>query len=84
MNPIKMANATRTLGYNHLEFDPLDILDIELSEHRSVMVSFWQPSQKELENLTNGGAVELQVVGTVHPVVSLHVADRQKLYGDPQ
>lgn len=43
------------------------------------MISIWKPSAEELAVLNAGGGVELIVLGTTHPVVSLGVAPAEEL-----
>ena len=52
----------------------LPVLDVTV-EGVSYMVSRWEPSPDDLKKLNAGGAVELWISGTVHPVVGLGVTD---------
>lgn len=38
-----------------------------------VMVSFWKPTEEEIEALKAGAMIALTVVGAVHPPVGMHI-----------
>lgn len=75
----RIEGATRTLGAPH-EWDEnavgkcygLPVLD-GTNEGLPVMVSAWEPSPFELEQLLAGETIKLWIYGTSHPVVSLTV-----------
>ncbi|WP_298699194.1 hypothetical protein [uncultured Brevundimonas sp.] len=80
MLPIRIAGATRNLGAP-ADWDPdtsgpclhLPIRD-EVVEGLPYMTSRWEPTPDELAALIAGRPVELRIIGTTHPVVSLIVA----------
>lgn len=78
MLPVKMTNATRTLGAptawddSETECLSLDIYDYE-TDNGNVMSSAWMLSEEEVAALRNNSIVYLHIHGVRHPVVSLTV-----------
>jgi hypothetical protein len=56
------ATPCSTLSITRLEVDGLD-----------AMVSFWRPTNEELQQLASGGLVSLWIFGAAHPVISVGV-----------
>lgn len=79
MNPVRLTDATRSLGKprdwkdEEGSCETLDIFDYDAGNGH-FMVSGWRPEPEELEVLNNGGFVFLHIRGTEHPVVALTVA----------
>lgn len=75
MDIIDIAGRTRVFGapkdWNADRDGPCGGLPIR--DEGSLMISEWRPSEIELEHLKLGAPIQLGVVGTVHPVVSLGV-----------
>jgi len=46
------------------------------------MISAWRPTREELARLNQGAAIELCIVGTTHPPVSLNVGELPPGFGD--
>lgn len=55
--------------------DMPECLDLECLVTGETSTSFWKPTEQELINLFEGGAVELTIWGGSHPPVSLSVTD---------
>ncbi len=78
MKPIRMTEATRSLGapgdWNDKagECQTLDIYDYE-GHNGNIMASAWMPDEEELHALRNGAILYLHIHGKAHPVVSLSV-----------
>jgi len=77
MTPVKLTDATRSLGApadwnDTTPCDTLDIYDNETPEG-NFMISAWQPDAAELLALNAGAFVFMHIRGTQHPVVSLTV-----------
>lgn len=62
MQPLRISNATRRLAESQDEFTALSILD-ERINGVNYMTSVWEPSPAELQELINGGAVRLSIIG---------------------
>ncbi len=76
MIPLRVAGHTRNLGAPagwDAEGRPCSHLPIrdEVIDGVAYMLSRWEPTPAELADMINGGALELRISGTVHPVVSL-------------
>lgn len=80
MLPIRISGATRNLGaprgWDAEASGPCSHLPIrdEVIAGQPYMTSRWEPTPDELAALNAGGAVELRILGTAHPVVSLVAA----------
>jgi len=78
MKPVKLTNATRTLGApgNWSEADgeceSLDIFDYQ-SENGNVMASAWMLEDEDIEQLKSGSMIWLHIYGQQHPVVALAI-----------
>lgn len=70
MQPLRISNATRTLAETQDEYHALAILDEDIDGYNH-MTSVWEPTPKELEDLANGGAVRLTILGKAHPPVMI-------------
>lgn len=46
-------------------------------EGSPVIISFWQPTPEEVQQLANGGLIALWVIGDTMPPVSLNVEDKK-------
>ncbi len=68
MRAIRALNATRVLAQSQDEYYTLAIRD-ETVDGRNHMVSAWEPTPQDIENIKNGGTVYLAILGTVHPPV---------------
>lgn len=83
MTPIKLEEATRTLGKPDswdennptIECDALSIIDTELTPGQNIMTSAWKPTTQEIEALRCGEMLILRVWGAFHPPVMLEVAN---------
>ncbi len=53
----------------------LPILDHRDESGVNYMISTWEPTEDELERLKAGASVQLWVVGTAHPPVSLTIGE---------
>lgn len=79
MNRTQHPSNTRVLGappgwdQSHMPCDALPVTDHEL-DGMPAMMSFWRPSEAELQALLAGGLVALTVLGATHPPVSVGVA----------
>lgn len=79
MLPIRIAGATRNLGapsgWNPETDGACSHLPIrdEVLDAMPFMTSRWEPTPDELADFIAGGPVELRILGTTHPVVSLVV-----------
>lgn len=84
MEPVKLINATRTIG-KPLDWDEeVDRECLALSVHDSawnnpeatsnIMTSAWKPDEDELAILNTGGHVFLGIYGVKHPVVQVYAA----------
>jgi hypothetical protein len=79
MIPIRIQAATRNLGappnWTETTDKPCGHLPIrdEVIDGVPYMTSRWEPTPDELADLIAGGPVELRILGTTHPVVSLVV-----------
>lgn len=79
MIPKRHPQTTRWLGAplgwepdEHGTCGHLAIVDVQHPAGHA-MISRWEPTPDELALLNAGGSVELQIVGAVHPPVSLIV-----------
>lgn len=72
MTPMGIKDATRILAEGQPEYARLAIRD-EKIEGVNFMVSQWKPTPKELDMLVCGGCIFLNIIGEVHPPVSLTV-----------
>lgn len=78
MQPLELTNKTRTLGAPsnwddaNGECSSLDIHDM-WTDNGNLMVSVWEFSEKEIEQIKNGANVSIGIYGTAHPVISLNV-----------
>lgn len=81
MIPITLSDETRAIGKPRDWDEKRDGLCSILSVHdrlergRNIMISGWKPDPIELEALNNGGTVMLGIMGKIHPVVQLYVAE---------
>ena len=80
MKPGTIAGATRVLGaprgWNPEKDGPcggLPILETLTAHGQKCMVSAWIPTPEELERLNAGAAIELCVMGIVHPPVGMSI-----------
>ena len=82
--PIRIMNATRTLGappgWDEERNGPCVGLPIRDEEWNGtpVMTSAWEPTAEEIQALQGGAKIELTVIGTGHPPVSLSVVHRSE------
>lgn len=82
MKAINLINASRTLATGQDEYSTLDIMDANV-DGANCMFSVWEPSKEEIEALSNGGKIQLGIMGGVHPPVFLMVQDENaKLVGE--
>ena len=80
MIPIRISGATRNLGAPP-GWEPdvsgpcshLPVRDEVINGYR-YMTSRWEPTPAEIADLAAGRPIELRIMGTAHPVVSLVVA----------
>lgn len=78
MTPVMHSTNNRIIGapadwdHSKVACPGLPVTDREMFGHR-VMVSFWKPTEEEIEALKAGAMVALSVVGTVHPPVGMHI-----------
>lgn len=70
MQPLRISNSTRILAETQDEYYALAIRDEEI-EGVNHMTSVWEPTPRELQDLQNGGAVRLTILGTGHPPVMI-------------
>ncbi len=70
----RIFGFTRVLAENQPEYLSMPIRD-EMGPHGAQMVSAWEPTEQELARLVNGAKIELKVLGTIHPAVSVEVGD---------
>lgn len=79
MLPIRISGATRNLGapanWEPETSGPCSHLPVrdDVIEGLPYMTSRWEPTPDELADLMAGGPLELRILGTAHPVVSLVV-----------
>lgn len=73
MNIVPLSNATRVMGKDQPEFQPLPICDTVLENGQPCMLSMWMPTSEELALLNAGYAVTLGILGVSHPPVLLFV-----------
>lgn len=75
MNSVPLQNATRRLGapqgWDHADNGICHTL--EICDRDGWMVSAWLPTPAELKRLNEGLPLFLEIQGSVHPVVGLHV-----------
>jgi hypothetical protein len=72
MLTLRISNATRVLAESQDEYHALAIRD-EVIEGQNHMISLWEPTPRELAELNRGGHVRLQIIGNMHPPVSVTV-----------
>ncbi|WP_420584926.1 hypothetical protein [Ruegeria sp.] len=70
MQALRISNATRILAEEQDEYHALAILDEEIGGVNH-MTSVWEPTPAELQQLIDGGAVRLTILGTAHPPIML-------------
>lgn len=70
MQPLRIINATRILAETQDEYYALAIRD-EVVDGVNQMTSVWEPTPAELNDLANGGAVRLTILGNGHPPVMI-------------
>ena len=70
MQPLRISNSTRILAETQDEYYALAIRDEEI-EGVNHMTSVWELTPRELQDLQNGGAVRLTILGTGHPPVMI-------------
>jgi hypothetical protein len=80
MHAGRIAGATRNLGapadWDEARDGPCGCLPIRDSMHSPgvpAMTSAWFPTLEEIEQLQRGAPIYLQVIGAVHPAVSVFV-----------
>ena len=69
MTPLKISGATARLAGGSEEVRPLFVRQVD-----DCLVSRWEPTQKELDTLFDGGSVEVWVQGNSHPPLYIGVA----------
>jgi len=69
MTPLKISGATARLTGSSEEVRPLFVREVD-----GCLVSRWEPTQKELDILFDGGSVEVWVQGAAHPPLYIGVA----------
>ena len=76
MKPSKHASCNTVLRGGAPHIPDLHIRRGDESEDGSMptVTSFWIPSKDELQDLLDGGAVEVVVLGHTHPPISVRVA----------
>ena len=74
MKPLKLLNATATLGKGQDEYEELDVVE-SITDGAICQTSVWEPSEAEIEALKNGGRVQLSVLSCTHPPVMIVVQD---------
>lgn len=81
MIPKRHPDTTRYLGApagwepsRHGSCGHLSIADVQ-HVAGNIMLSRWEPTAAELAVLNAGGSIELGVIGTIHPPVSIGVID---------
>lgn len=55
----------------------LDAVDVQSGQN--FQYSLWRPSPEELELLREGGAIQLGIMGTSHPVINMGVLSPELL-----
>ncbi|WP_306150707.1 hypothetical protein [Roseovarius sp. MMSF_3281] len=70
MLPLRIRNATRILAESQDEYHALAIRDEKING-QNYMISVWELTPREIEDLKSGGTVQLMVLGTAHPPVML-------------
>ncbi|MDP2495894.1 hypothetical protein Q8W25_17835 [Shimia thalassica] len=68
MISLRITNATRILAKDQDEYNQLAICDQKV-DGVNRMISVWEPTPAELDQLINGGSVVLTILGTAHPPV---------------
>lgn len=80
MTPLRPENTTRVVGrsqgYVGLPVVDLASDDAVTGPGTPVMLTAWEPTPRELRDLSAGGMVVLQVVGRAHPPVHIGVQPR--------
>jgi len=72
MRPLPIIGATHTLKSDNPNVEDLSVFVTEEGgEH--CMTSHWEPTSEEAKMLSQGGTVELNVIGGSHPPVKLSV-----------
>lgn len=72
MKPIRHSRTTRMVGEEGYKdkhgmlVNPLPLTDVVWGEEQAV-VTFWQPSAKELGDIINGGLIAIYFVGPEIP-----------------
>lgn len=75
MKAIPILNATRGLAENQPEYNVLEIRDSQPQPGVNVMTSAWKPTKEELQLLNNDGIIQLSIMGTLHPPVSMVITE---------
>lgn len=77
MRNLELSDCTRRMGapddWDHERMGICHTIDI--CDRDGWMVSGWQPTPAEIEQLRRGASIWLMIRGEVHPVISLMVAD---------
>ncbi|MHA7322847.1 hypothetical protein [Burkholderia pseudomallei] len=84
MTPIKTARTThdlgRPVGWNDDRDGKCKSLPVVRDNEQNVWMSYWQPSQEDIEKLRNGATIKLTVFGIGQPPVAIEVPEEIVLY----
>ena len=68
MRPLRIQDATRVLAETQDEYYALAIRDEKINGVNH-MISVWEPTPNEIEDLKRGGLIRLEILGQGHPPV---------------
>lgn len=74
MKPKKISGCTRILGLEQKQYLPLAVRDIMIDECPAMMTA-WEVTPEELEEIKNGEPVIIIILGDMHPPIMIGVGE---------
>ena len=73
MNAIRLKNTTRVIGLDQ-RFKPLPVIDMVWGD-QPIMMSCWQPTPKEIAEISEGKPICVYLGGRVHPPIMVETGE---------